>query len=156
MNSMNLLDIVVENAMKEDVVEKVKENMSIEELVALKTKLEAELEAAKGDVKMKKNQKPGKAAAGRKYILLDKKLKSWGKVPQQEADIADLLGKNLEVGKEYEEAEVFNVLTAKASEYPSLVNSVQDPTYLFRYYRGLKNDGKRAGLVARNFVRMIG
>lgn len=104
---------------------------------------------------VKKNQKPGKANASRKYVLLDKELKSWGKVPQQQADIAKLLGSNMEVGKEYSEAEVFDMLMEKCADYTSLVNSVQDPTYLFRYYRGLKNDGKHAGFIARNFLRMV-
>ena len=104
---------------------------------------------------MKKNQKPGKANASRKYVLLDKELKSWGKVPQQQADIARLLGTNMEIGREYTEAEVFDMLMEKSAEYNSLLGSKQDPTYLFRYYRGLKNDGKHAGLIARNFLRMV-
>ena len=119
-----------------------------------------ELEELKGGSKVtndgvKKNQKPGKANASRKYVLLDKELKSWGKVPQQQADIAKLLGVNMEVGKEYTEAEVFDMLMEKSAEYNSLLGSKQDPTYLFRYYRGLKNDGKHAGLIARNFLRMV-
>lgn len=104
---------------------------------------------------VKKNQKPGKANASRKYVLLDKELKSWGKVPQQQADIAKLLGTNMEIGKEYTEAEVFDMLMEKSAEYTSLRNSTQDPTYLFRYYRGLKNGLKYAGLIARNFLRMV-
>ena len=40
-------------------------------------------------------------------------------------------------------------------DYPSLFKSTQDVTYLFRYYRGLKNDGKHAGFIARDFLRMI-
>ena len=118
-----------------------------------------ELEELKGGSKVtndgvKKNQKPGKANASRKYVLLDKELKSWGKVPQQQADIAKLLGVNMEVGKEYTEAEVFDMLMEKSAEYNSLLGSKQDPTYLFRYYRGLKNDGKHAGFIARGFLRM--
>jgi len=104
---------------------------------------------------VKKNQKPGKANASRKYVLLDKELKSWGKVPQQQADIAKLLGANMEVGKEYTESEVFDMLMEKSAEYNSLLSSKQDPTYLFRYYRGLKNDGKHAGFIARGFLRMF-
>lgn len=107
-------------------------------------------------VKVAKNHKPGKPSAGRKYVLLDKVLKNWGKVPQQQADIAKILADNFEVGKEYAEAEVFDVLMDKSSEFVSLANSRQDPTYLFRYYRGLGNDGKHAGLVARDFLRVIG
>lgn len=107
-------------------------------------------------VKVAKNHKPGKPSAGRKYVLLDKVLKNWGKVPQQQADIAKILADNFEVGKEYGEAEVFDVLMDKSSEFVSLANSRQDPTYLFRYYRGLGNNGKHAGLVARDFLRVIG
>jgi hypothetical protein len=107
-------------------------------------------------VKVAKNHKPGKPSTGRKYVLLDKVLKNWGKVPQQQADIAKVLSDNLEVGKEYTEGEVFNVLIEKTSDVPSIANSKQDPTYLFRYYRGLGNDGKHAGFVARDFMRVIG
>ena len=105
---------------------------------------------------VKKNQKPGKPTAGRKYVLLDQQLKSWGKVPQQQQDIARILSTNFEVGKEYTEAEVFETLTKEGNKFESIRTSVQDPTYLFRYYRGLKNDGKHAGFVARNFVKQIG
>ena len=130
-----------------------------EQAIAMIAELTKQLEELKGDSKVtndgvKKNQKPGKANASRKYVLLDKELKSWGKVPQQQADIAKLLGVNMEVGKEYTEAEVFDMLMEKSAEYNSLLGSKQDPTYLFRYYRGLKNDGKHAGFVARNFLRM--
>jgi hypothetical protein len=47
------------------------------------------------------------------------------------------------------------MLMEKSAEYNSLLDSKQDPTYLFRYYRGLKNNGKHAGFVARNFLRMV-
>ena len=131
-----------------------------EQAIAMIAELTKQLEELKGGSKVtndgvKKNQKPGKANASRKYVLLDKELKSWGKVPQQQADIAKLLGVNMEVGKEYTEAEVFDMLMEKSAEYASLRNSKQDPTYLFRSYRGLKNDGKHAGLIARNFLRMV-
>jgi hypothetical protein len=131
-----------------------------EQVIAMIAELTKQLEELKGGSKVvndgvKKNQKPGKANASRKYVLLDKELKSWGKVPQQQADIAKLLGVNMEVGKEYTEAEVFDMLMEKSAEYNSLLGSKQDPTYLFRYYRGLKNDGKHAGLIARNFLRMV-
>ncbi len=125
------------------------------ELDALKNGGASTTVSSKGGSNVKKNQKPGKANASRKYVLLDKELKSWGKVPQQQADIAKLLGANMSVGKEYTEAEVFNMLMEKSAEYNSLLGSKQDPTYLFRYYRGLKNDGKHAGLIARNFLRMV-
>jgi hypothetical protein len=146
--------------------EEVKEMTEEEKVLTEVARLQAELEALKkGDVTLstkpnggsnvKKNQKPGKANASRKYVLLDKELKSWGKVPQQQADIAKLLGVNMEVGKEYTEAEVFDMLMEKSAEYNSLLSSKQDPTYLFRWYRGLKNDGKHAGFIARGFLRMF-
>jgi hypothetical protein len=125
----------------------------VEEKVA---ELKAELERLKREDKVKKNQKPGKPDPNKKYILLSKELKSWGKVPKQQAEIAQLLGQLLTVGQEYTEAEVFAALEDYACEFPSITNSVQDPTYLFRYYRGLKNDGKHAGFVARDFIRVIG
>lgn len=107
-------------------------------------------------VKVAKNHKPGKPSASRKYVLLDAALKSWGKVPQQQADLAKVLSDNLEVGKEYTEGEVFDVLIEKTANVPSIAGSKQDPTYLFRYYRGLGNDGKHAGFIARDFIRVIG
>ena len=125
----------------------------LEEKIA---QLQEKLAKLEGGDSVKKNQKPGKPQAGRKYVLLSRELKSWGKVPQQQADIAKLLGQLLTVGQEYTEAEVFATLEDYRCEFPSLANSVQDPTYLFRYYRGLKNDGKHAGFVARDFIRVIG
>ena len=120
--------------------------------------LNEEAQAKEGKVKegkVKKNQKPGKASATRKYVLLSKELKSWGKVPQQQADIARLLAGNIEVGKEVTEGELFDLLQEKAADFASLAISKQDPTYLFRHYRGLKNDGKHAGFIARDFVRVV-
>lgn len=138
-------------------VEKKENNMTDDVIMAEIAKLTAELQALKvGNVsKEKKNQKPGKANASRKYVLLNKKMADWGKVPQQQHDLADLLSKGMEVGKEYSEPEVFNMLIDGAGDYPSIYSSVQDPTYLFRYYRGLKNDGKHASFIARNFLRMV-
>lgn len=152
-------EIKEETEVKETEVEEIKTNQQLVDAIKA---LSAELaELKKGEVKVtntstKKNQKPGRPAEGRKYVLLNKDLSKWGKVPQQQADVAHLLGRNLAVGEEYTEAEVFDVLIDKCGEYPSLCNSKQDPTYLFRYYRGLKNDGKHAGLIARNFIRVIG
>ena len=103
----------------------------------------------------KKNQKPGKPDPNRKYILMCKTMPNWGKIPQQQADVADILSKNMEVGTEYSEVEVFNMLINNGVEYPSIAKSVQDPTYLFRFYRGLKNDSQRGGYIARNFLRMV-
>jgi hypothetical protein len=102
---------------------------------------------------VKKNQRPGKADPTRKYVLLAKSMQSWGKVPQQQADVAAILSKGMELNREYAEPEVFAMLVDGSGEYPSLCKSKQDPTYVFRYYRGLKNDGVRAGFVARNFIK---
>lgn len=118
-----------------------------------------ELKAAEAKVAVKgtkKNQRPGKPTAGRKYILLSNKLAAWGKVPQQQLDLAQILVSGMEVGKEYSEAEVFDMLVEGAGDHKSLYGAVQDVTYLFRYYRGLKNDGKHAGFIPRNFLRQIG
>lgn len=147
-------------------VDELKEMTNEEKVLAEVARLQAELEALKkgdaptitkkeGGSNVKKNQKPGKANASRKYVLLDKELKSWGKVPQQQADIAAIMSESMDVGSEWTEEELFDLITTSAKEYASLRNSKQDPTYLFRYYRGLKNDGKHAGFVARNFLRMV-
>lgn len=130
-----------------------------EQAIAMIAELTKQLEELKGGSKVtndgvKKNQKPGKANASRKYVLLDKELKSWGKVPQQQADIAAIMSESMDVGSEWTEEELFDLIVTGAKDYASLRNSKQDPTYLFRYYRGLKNDGKRAGFIARGFLRM--
>jgi hypothetical protein len=104
----------------------------------------------------KKNQTPGKPSTTRKYVLLEKSLASWGKVPQQQQDLAQILSANMEIKEEKTEAEVFEILQKNYSNFPSLAKSVQDPTYLFKYYRGLKKDGKHAGFVARNFLQVVG
>ena len=79
----------------------------------------------------------------------------FGKVPQQQQDLAKILSNNMVLDVEYTEGQVFDMLMEHAAEYPSIANSKQDPTYLFRYYRGLKNDGKHAGFIARDFLRMV-
>src|SRR5271170_223504 len=65
----------------------------------------AELARLKGEVKVqqdvKKNHRPGKPSATRKYILLAKKMADWGVVPRQQADLAAILSNNMEVGNEY-------------------------------------------------------
>ena len=64
------------------------------------------------------------------------------------------MAESMDVGSEWTEEELFDLIVTGAKEYASLRNSTQDPTYLFRYYRGLKNDGKHAGFIARGFLRM--
>lgn len=104
---------------------------------------------------VKRNQVPSKVDPNRKYVLLTKSLESWGKVPQQQADIAKILTSTMEVGVHYTEQEVFAKVTAGAPLFQSISKSVQDPTYLFRYYRGLKRDETHGGFVARNFLKVV-
>lgn len=104
---------------------------------------------------VKKNQKPSQVHVGRKYVILAEALPTWGKVPQQQADIAAILNSVFEVGVEYTEEEVFTALSTYAMEYNSLATSKQDVTYLFRYYRGLAAKGNHAGFIARNWLRQI-
>lgn len=99
-----------------------------------------------------KNHQPGKPDANRKYQLLSKSLNAWGKVPQQQADLAKLLADNFEVNEEIPEAELFRVITEQAPNFKSLAGSKQHPTYLFKYYRGLKPSGNHAGFIARDFL----
>lgn len=124
--------------------------------------LSAQIEAlkAKGGItasdSVKKNHKVGVPSPTAKYVLLSNKLENWGKVPQQQQDIADILINNMEVNVPYTEAQVFNMLVSECGEYLSLCNSKQDVTYLFKYYRGLKKIAKHAGFIARNFIQKIG
>ena len=116
--------------------------------------LQAEVAAL--EAKPAKNHQPSKPSATRKYVLLTKVLPSWGKVPQQQADIAKIIASNFELDVEVPEAEVFAKVTLHAGDFPSLANSKQHPTYLFRYYRGLKKDAKHGGFVAREFLKQVG
>ena len=112
----------------------------------------AEIESLKAEKSAPKNQVAGKIGNG-KYILLTKVFPTWGNTPQQQKDLAAILSNFMEVGKEYTEAEVFAQLESEYVKYNSLASAKQHVTYLFRYYRGLKNDGKYAGFVARNYLR---
>jgi hypothetical protein len=102
-----------------------------------------------------KNKRAVKPEPGRKYVRLGP-LDTFGRVPQQQADIAAILTESMEIGAEWTEEELFLLVTDSAVEHDSIAKSVQHPIYLFTYYRGLKNDGKHAGFIARNFLRMIG
>ncbi len=115
-------------------------------------KLQAELAELKTKP-VAKNHKAGIPKAT-KYVRLGA-LKTFGKVPQQQADIAAILTAKMPVGQEFTEAEVFAFVTEEAGNYPQLRNSKQHPTYLFRYYRGLKNDAPHAGFIAREFLRAV-
>jgi hypothetical protein len=150
-------------------VEEFKEEVVDQEAVLAEIlRLKSELEALKGggasttvkkessvkkEDEVKKNHRPGKADPNRKYTRLGK-LELWGRVPQQQRDLAAIMEESMELGSEWTEEELFDLIATSAREYASLRNSKQDPTYLFRYYRGLKNDGKHAGFVARNFLRV--
>jgi hypothetical protein len=103
--------------------------------------------------KAPKNHVPGKPQ-NVKYVLLTQKLSDWGKVPQQQADLASILSNNLKVGQPVSEAEVFALVEREAPRYESIRRSVQHPTYLLRYYRGLKHDAKHAGFIARGFLKV--
>jgi hypothetical protein len=102
-----------------------------------------------------KNKRRVKADPTRKYVRQGD-LKVWGRVPQQQLDIAAILKVAMEDGVEYGEEFVFDALEAGRDEFESLRKSGQHVTYLFAYYRGLKNDGKYSGFVGRGFLRQIG
>ena len=165
---------VVTSEVKEEVQMTDEEMAAMDEEIRLKeinaevARLQKELEMLKSEEKIevasstevkeksnvKKNQKPGKADPNRKYTRIGE-LKTWGKVPQQQADLAAIMAESMDVDAEWTEEELFDLITSSAKEYASLRNSKQDPTYLFRYYRGLKNDGVHAGFIARGFLRMV-
>lgn len=102
-----------------------------------------------------KNQRVGKANDKNHYKLLSKEMQLWGNVPNQQRDIALILAERMELGKEYTETEVFSFLVDGAGEYPSITRSVQDVTYLFRYYRGIKTDAKYGSFVGRKFLQTV-
>ena len=101
-----------------------------------------------------KNHLPQKPSTA-KYVLLTENLASWGRVPQQQADVADILARSFPLNEPVSEADVFEAVTLLAKHYPALAKSRQHPTYVFKYYRGLKNDGKHAGFVARGFLKQV-
>lgn len=103
-----------------------------------------------------KNHVPQTVKLGRKYVLQSKSLATWGKVPQQQADVADILAKHFEVGVPVDESTVFAKVQEQAPLYPHLAASVQDPTYVLKYYLNLSPKGNHAGLVARGFVQVVG
>lgn len=133
------------------------------ELEALKAKLAALTGGGNAQVQVSapvvsgvpKNHRPVKANPNRKYVRLGP-LNCFGKVPQQQRDIADLLSESMDIGAEWTEEEVFTLLEENFNEKDSLKRSKQSASYLFCYYRGLKNDGKHAGFVPRGFLRQVG
>jgi hypothetical protein len=128
------------------------------ELQALKQARQETATTEKKETKMtvKKNHQPVKPKADRKYVILSNSLAKWGTVPQQQADLADIITSAYNIADVVSEAELFDTITDCAEQYPSLAASVQHPTYLFAYYRGLdKKDLKHAGFIKREFLRMI-
>jgi hypothetical protein len=128
--------------------------MTQEQMMTLLASMAAEIESLKAERSAPKNQVVGKTGTG-KYVLVTKLFPTWGNTPQQQKDLAAILTSFMEVGKEYTETEVFAQLESEYVKYSSLASAKQHVTYLFRYYRGLKNDGKYAGFIARDFIRHI-
>ena len=154
--------VAAESATHEEVVVEKPEGMTVEQLVALAGELEAKLAALVAPPEKKserkesdmlpKNQRPPKKMNGR-YVLLEKSLRSWGCVPEQQANLAKILSENFEVGKEFSQVELDVVLRREQAKYPQLRRSIQDVMVLFLYYKGLgKRDGKHAGFIARDFL----
>jgi|SRR5665213_906928 len=145
-------EVALDQDMTDQEVAEVRELVDNAAVLQKIAELTAELEKMK---LQPKNQKPGVAGTKNRYKLLTRVLEGWGKVPQQQKDVAAILAGSMELGREYTEAEVFAMLIDGAGEFPSLTRSKQDVTYVFRYYRGLKKDAKYGGLVARNFLAVV-
>ena len=136
----------------------------LEELAALRAKLDL-LVSGKAQVSaapsapavpgIPKNHRPVTPDPNRRYVRLGP-LATWGKIPQQQKDLADMLTESMDIGKEWTEEEVFTLLEENVAEKDSLAKSCQSVSYLFCYYRGLKNDSKHAGFISRGFLRQIG
>lgn len=101
-----------------------------------------------------KNKRPGRVDPSTRYILLNgfSVLRN-GKVPQQQLDLARIIGAKFNIGEVFTQAQLYQALNEGRSSHRSLYTSVQDVTYLFRYYFGLRDNGKQAGFVARNYMR---
>lgn len=100
-----------------------------------------------------KSHVPSKPSPDRTYIRLLDVLPDYGKVPQQQADLAKIMVKYMEKGVKYPEKFVFDLVLEHAHEYPSLANSKMSADYVLRYYRDLdKKDGKHFGLRNRKFI----
>lgn len=133
--------------------------MLLQQIAALTEKINAMTDAkpAKKSDGVPKSHVPSKPQVGRTYVRLMDTLPDWGKVPQQQADLAKIMVKHMVKGEAYSEADVFDMVLEHAAEYPSLASSRQSADYLFRYYRGLnKKDGKHVGFIGRKFLQQIG
>jgi hypothetical protein len=95
--------------------------------------------------------------AGRRYLCLVPHLPAWGKVPQQQADLAALFLEVAKQGESVSEEALFAHLIAGASRFESLRKSRQHPTYLWSYYRSFdKKDNKHGSFIKRGLFRQEG
>ena len=149
--------VIEETEMTEDEKNLAALDAAMRELEELK-KQRAAVPEAKEEAKLRndvpKNKRRVKADPNRRYVRLGE-LKTWGRVPQQQADIAKIIC-DFPQGVEFGEAELFDRLEARRDDFESLRKSEQHVSYLFCYYRGLKNDGKHAGFIGRSFLRQVG
>ena len=93
-----------------------------------------------------KNQVPGKPG-DKVYIRIGE---FSGKAPRQQQNLAAILTFEMPLGEKFTESQVFEILNKHVESYESLRTSLQDVTYLFRYYRGLKP----TGFTSRDFLRV--
>ncbi len=160
-DTMSNFEMQIFDAIKEtlDEVIPTPQVATVDHLMQQLAEMQKQLDALKTSkptaFKGKKNHVVGKPQADRVYVLLKKTMPSWGKVPQQQADLATILSMSLETDVKYSEEHVFNIILDQAPHYPSLAGSKQDPTYLFRYYRGLKVSATHAGFIGRNFLVVL-
>lgn len=140
-----------------EVVAEVDPNEAIlAQIAEAKAKIEElKKEEVRTEVKVAKNHRPGKVTDS-VWVRLGT-FEEWGKVPQQQKDLATILTNMMQVGVQYSEAAVFAEVTERAAQFESLRTSDQDATYLLRYYRGLKkkDDPRYAGFIKRNFLRVV-
>jgi hypothetical protein len=116
--------------------------------------------AAKAEVVGKVDSRGRKAVgakSGRTYQRLSAALADWGKVPQQQADLAKLFAEACEVGKAVSEEALYAYLTSNGDRFESLRKSTMSATYLWSYYRSFsKKDQVHGSFIRRNYLRMNG
>lgn len=82
----------------------------------------------------------------RTYTLISTTYNKSGKVPQQQADIAEIFVKRFDLNVPYTETQVNEIFTEEAANYPSLAESCQSVLRLVRYYVDLhKKQGGASG-----------
>lgn len=126
--------------------------VSIMNVAAVVAKMNEAVEE-NGVTTMKKNQVYQKPMAV-KYVRVEA-FKRVGTIPAQQSALAAILDAQMVVGEEYTEEQVFEFLMNGRGAYHALAASKQSVTYLLRYYRGLRSDGKRAGFIARGYLRVL-